>query len=127
MASQKLTLLPCVPLRNSERGTPYADAVAAGLHDLNHKKLARRFGSPARLSLPSLAVAGPQPAAALPPSAPAVLPAVDPLPPLPSLPSAGMPTSPPTPAVPPSLDRRQPPTPPPQMPLSMSVTSGSIA
>ena len=33
------------PFAKFQAGTIYTDAVAAGLHDLNHKKLARRFGS----------------------------------------------------------------------------------
>jgi hypothetical protein len=89
------------PFAEFRASTPYADAVAAGLHDLNHKKLARRFGSPTgSASSSSLAVTGPRPAAALPPAATAALPTADQSPAV--LPSTGMPTSPPIPAVPPS-------------------------
>ena len=82
------------PFAEFRANTPYADAVAAGLHDLNHKKLARRFGPPAG----SASSSGPRPAAAVPPAAPTALPTAFPSPAV--LPSTGMPTSPPTPAVP---------------------------
>ena len=96
------------PFAEFRASTPYADAVAAGLHDLNHKKLARRFGSPSgSASSSSWAVPGPRPVAATPPRAPTVLPTADQSHDVP--PSTGLPTPPPSPAVPPSTG--QPATP----------------
>ena len=92
------------PFAEFQAGTLYADAVAAGLHDLNHKKLARRFGS-SRATTPSPSGAASSTllvaAQPLPSPAPAALPLADlpnPLPASAVLPSAVPPDTPATPA-----------------------------
>jgi 8-oxo-dGTP pyrophosphatase MutT (NUDIX family) len=79
------------PFAELQAGTLYADALAAGLHDLNHRKLARRFGS-SSIAAPTSSNAT---SSATAPVVPTVPPAAIGVPP-----GVGTPISTPAPAIP---------------------------